>query len=248
MDWLYSFMLTNNNKQRTSHIKVALVDDDAVTRFLIGESLLERKIEVFECGSAEALFELLEKQRIDVIVLDLVLPQIDGLDALSFIRKHSDVGVIMISSKANANQRLDGLRMGADDFIRKPVATEELVFKVESLAARVNHQQGQTKQQILSIGNCRLVVQENLIGRLDDKTSLKLTPSEQQILVLLLQNMPHICNRKSLIQCVSRSEISLSNDRSLDTLISRIRGKLKKLGCNASINAIRGQGYRLKIN
>ncbi len=226
--------------------KVAVVDDDAITRFLIGSALREHSMEVFECESAEDLFALLQKHRMDVIILDMVLPQVNGLDALTYVRQQSDVGVIMISSRANAQQRLYGLREGADDFISKPVITDELVFKVRSLALRVNHQRGTTEQQHMPLGNCLLMPDEGMLVRIDQENHCALTESEQRILTLLIQHQPHICSRKLLLQCISRSEISFGNDRSVDTLISRIRVKLQKLGCTTSITSVRGQGYRLQ--
>lgn len=240
--------MTSYTQHTTPAVQTALVDDDAITRFLIGSALREQSIEVSECESAEALFTLLEKQRVDVIILDLVLPQINGLDALSYLRQRSDVGVIMISSRANAAQRLTGLREGADDFISKPVATDELVFKVKSLAARVSHQHGQTDQQHLAVGNCLLLVEDNTIASADEEKRCTLTESEQRILVSLTQNATQVCSRRSLLQCISRTEISAGNDRSVDTLISRIRRKLKQLNCTASINSVRGRGYRLQAD
>ena len=230
-------------------IKVAVVDDDAITRFLLGSALRENHMMVFECESAEDLFALLQQNRVDVIILDLVLPQVNGLDALTYLRAQSDVGVIMISSRANAKQRLLGLSEGADDFISKPVMADELVFKVKSLALRVHHQQGQTPNpQPLTIANCELLAEEQMLVRADRTVTCTLSDSEQRLLVLLAQQSPQVCSRKSLLQCVSRSEISLGNDRSVDTLISRIRNKLRGLDCTASINAVRGQGYRLELD
>ncbi|MEZ5448269.1 MAG: response regulator transcription factor [Thiolinea sp.] len=227
--------------------KVAIVDDDAVTRFLIGSALREHTMEVFECESAEDLFTLLQKHRVDVIILDMVLPQVNGLDALSYVREQSDVGVIMISSRANSQQRLHGLREGADDFISKPVVTAELVFKIRSLALRVNHQRGTTVEEHLTLGNCLLIPDQGLLVSMNQENHCTLTESEQRLLTLLIQHQPQVCNRKLLLQCINRSEISFGSDRSLDTLISRIRSKLQKVGCTASIDAIRGQGYRLQI-
>ncbi|MEZ5537829.1 MAG: response regulator transcription factor [Thiolinea sp.] len=239
--------MINHMQQGLIPVQVVLVDDDAVTRFLIGSALREHFISVFECESAEALLELLEKQRVDVIILDLVLPQVNGLDALSYLRQHSDVGVIMISSCANQQQRLHGLREGADDFISKPVNTDELVFKVKSLAARVGHQHGQADRQLLAVGNCMLLADEHTIARADEKARFTLTDAEQRILVLLTQHSPQVCSRKSLLHGISRTEISMGNERSVDTLVGRIRRKLKQLDCTATVSSVRGQGYRLQI-
>ncbi len=241
--------MNNRKHSPIPEVRVIIVDDDVVTRFLIGSALrYEPGIEVFECASAEALFELLERQRVDVIILDMVLPQVNGLDALSYLREQSDVGIIMISSRANAQQRLIGLRDGADDFINKPVITDELVFKVKSLAARVHNQRGVTTQQHLAIGNCQLILDENIIMSADEKMRCPLTESEQRILTALVQHATQVCSRKLLHQCISRSEITIANDRSIDTLISRMRTKLKKLSCNAAISSVRGQGYRLQVD
>ncbi|EIJ36316.1 response regulator transcription factor [Thiothrix nivea] len=235
------------NSITLSDTKVALVDDDKVTRILIGSALREHKVTVLECGSAEELFALLQTQKVDVIILDLVLPKVNGLDALTYLREHSDVGVIMISSRASAEQRLNGLREGADDFIDKPVVAAELVFKVKSLAMRVNTHRGQTNQQQLTIGNSLLLVDEYALVRTDKTERCTLTDAEQRILVSLVQNGAGVCTRKSLLQCVSRTDTRFGNERSVDTLVSRLRTKLGKLGCDASINPVRGQGYRLQV-
>lgn len=225
-----------------------MVDDDVVTRYLIGTALRDNKITTYECDSAEALFDLLQKHRIDVIVLDLVLPKTNGLDALTYLRKYSDVGVIMISSRANAQHRLNGLRIGADDFINKPVATDELILKIKSLAARVQSQRGEVDQDQLPINNCILITEDKVIARADGKLQLPVTESEQRILASLVNHENKTCSRKLLHQCVSRTELSFANDRSIDTLISRIRAKFKKLECTAAIKSIRGQGYRLQTH
>lgn len=230
------------------HLQIAIVDDDAVTCFLVGSALREHGSQVFECASAEQLFELLEQQKVDVIILDLVLPNVNGLDALTYLRKQSDVGVIMISSRANTEQRLSGLRNGADDFIDKPLVIEELVFKVNSLATRVRQQRGiMTRQAHISIGNCQIIVDDRVLLNTDKNNRCSLTGAEQCILISLAQYESQVCSRKLLAQCTHRADISMGNDRSIDTLISRIRHKLSNVSCTASINAVRGQGYRLQV-
>ena len=227
--------------------KVALVDDDAVLRFVVGSALRQHTMHVFECESAEALFNLLQKQKMDVIILDLILPQINGFDALTYLRAQSDVGVIMISSYADTPQRLDGLRKGADDFISKPILTDELVLKVKSLTARVNSQRGCATPQSLSIGNCQLIAKSNILVNHEQKARCDLTDSEQRILISLIQHGSQVCSRKLLLQCINRYELALDNhDRSLNTLVSRLRNKMNTVACTVSITAIRGQGYRLQ--
>lgn len=229
-------------------LQVAVVDDDAITCLLFSSALREHNIDVFECGSAEQLFGLLEQQKVDVIVLDLVLPKTNGLDALAYLREQSDVGVIMISSRANSQQRLTGLRDGADDFIDKPLNMEELVFKVQSLAMRVRHQRGSVAlQPHVTVGNCQIIVEDHIMVNTGENNCCPLTDAEQRILISLAKHTPQICSRKLLIQCVNRTDITLGNDRSLDTLISRIRSKMGQIACTASISSVRGRGYRLQI-
>lgn len=228
-----------------SREKVVVVDDDIVTRYLIGSELRENGFDTYECDSAEALFTLLEQQRVDVIILDLVLPNVNGLDALAFLREGSDVGIIMISSRANTAHRLDGLKEGADDFLKKPVNTRELIFKVRSLAARVRQQQGYVSQQNMTLGNCEIHLHDNVLKNTNNNHVCRLTDSEQRMLMLLSQNIKKTCSRKQLHQGISRSELSESNMRSIDTLISRIRKKLKNLSSDLEIISVRGQGYRL---
>ncbi|RBP48750.1 response regulator transcription factor [Arenicella xantha] len=231
-----------------SKLNVIVVDDDVVTRYLIGSALKDAGISTQECDSAESLFELLETQRVEVIILDMVLPNVNGLSALTYVRERSDVGIIMISSRANANQRLDGLKKGADDFINKPVDTDELIWKVRRLAERVQSQRGNNEELDLKIGNCLLVVSENQLTRSDQTADCRLTDAELRLLITLLHHDAQPCSRKLLHQCISRTEVTISNDRSIDTLISRIRRKLESLNCSASIAAVRGKGYRLTID
>jgi len=228
-----------------SREKVVVVDDDIVTRYLIGSELRNHGFDTYECDSAEALFTLLEQQRVDVIILDLVLPNVNGLDALTFLREGSDVGIIMISSRANTAHRLDGLKEGADDFLKKPVNTKELIFKIRSLAARVRKQQGHVPKQNLVIGNCEICSNDNLLKNTNSNRVCRLTGSEQRMLILLSQNINQTCNRKQLNHSIIRPEVSESNMRSIDTLISRIRKKLKDLSSDLEIISVRGQGYRL---
>lgn len=231
------------NSVATEHVVV--VDDDIVTRYLIGSALRENNINTHECDSAEALFQLLEKQQVDVIILDLILPKVNGLDTLTFLRQDSDVGVIMISSRANPSNRLTGLREGADDFLSKPVDTQELIFKVKSLAARVHKQRGLISHVIVEVGNCEIRLNNNALFHEKSNKTCRLTESEQRLLVLLAQHSEQTCSRKVLHQCINHAELSTSNTRSIDTLISRIRQKLNDVSCTKEIISIRGQGYRL---
>lgn len=225
--------------------QIVIVDDDIVTRYLIGSELRKNNFDTYECDSAESLFRLLDQQRVDVIILDLVLPEVNGLDALSFLRQDSDVGIIMISSRANAAHRLSGLKEGADDFLCKPVDTKELVLKVRSLAARVRNQRGFTAKKNINFGNCEIDPNENVLKNMDNQCACRLTDSEQRMLVLLVQNKNQLCSRKMLHQSISRSESSISNMRSVDTLISRLRKKLNVLSSTTKVLSVRGQGYRL---
>lgn len=240
--------MKQSNLDTQQAINVIVVDDDIVTRYLIGSALRENDIHTQECESAEALFEVLEKQRVDVIILDLVLPKVNGLDALTYLRQDSEVGIIMISSRANAEHRLNGLREGADDFLSKPVDTQELIFKVRTLASRVHHQRGQTHHAALEFGNCELSIGDNRLRCLPTQKSSSLTESEQRMLGLLIQNSGQTCSRKMLHQSISRAELTASNKRSVDTLVSRIRTKLKDVASDSQISSIRGQGYRLLVN
>lgn len=226
---------------------MVVVDDDIVTRYLIGSALREDDISIQECDSAEALFELLQTQRVDVIILDLVLPQVNGLDALAYLRQDSDVGIIMISSRANAQHRLDGLREGADDFLSKPVDTQELIFKVRTLASRVCSQRGFIAQSSIEFGNCELCISDNFLRCPASQKNSSLTESEQRMLALLIQSGGQTCTRKMLHQSISRAELTASNQRSVDTLMSRIRVKLKEVASDSEILSIRGQGYRLVV-
>jgi len=227
--------------------KVAIVDDDAITRYLIGRSLRDNDIDTYECESAEDLFDLLDTQRIGVIVLDLVLPNVNGLEALRYLRRESNVGVIMISSRANPQNRIEGLSIGADDFIAKPVSAQELVYKIRTLSARVTRERGKVTADTVDIGNCQLRLDDFSVHAKGTQNTIQLTPSERNLLVLLSQNKSRVCERKVLQQGVNRAELTSCKTRSVDTLISRIRRKLNRLQCSARIQSVRGQGYRLVL-
>ena len=221
-------------------MKVLLVDDDE--DFLSGLSmfLYKHDIESVLTNRTAEAEQLLKKTDFDAILLDVMLPGCNGFEFLPTIRKTSDVPVIMLTALNEEEEMINGLDLGADDYITKPFSPKELVARLRALHRRHNVDKVQIK---ISHEDIELFPNELLVRV--GEAQVKLTSVESQLLQLLVTSSNNYVSRDVLYYRVLKREMT-PFDRSLDVHMSNLR---KKLGPHPSkgarIKAIRGLGYRL---
>jgi DNA-binding response OmpR family regulator len=179
----------------------------------------------------------------DLVILDLMLPKVDGLEVCRLIRKDSDMPIIMLTARAEEDSRLSGLDSGADDYISKPFSPKEVVARVKAVLRRVNPQSFNGSSQQLSCGAICLDLKEYEV-RVNGEP-VWLTPTELKILAMFLREPGRVFSREQIIERVFDREFD-SFDRSVDTHISNLRRKLNSNSRESKyIQTIYGVGYKL---
>ena len=227
-----------------SRPKLLIVDDDHELCSMLVEYLGPEGFATETVGSGPKALERLGRSAVDLVVLDVMLPELSGFEVLRRIRAGSRVPVIMLTARGEEVDRVVGLEMGADDYLAKPFSPRELVARVRAVLRRMAAD-GQLPSGILSWGPLRL----DLRGRraqVNDQ-DLELTAAELRILELLVRADTKTVTRDELMtQALGRR--LLPTDRSLDTHVSNLRRKLLKVTDRVSLESVRGTGYALTLS
>ena len=222
-------------------MKILLIEDDLEISKLLADFLLENGYEVLCQYDGLHVLDSLREDNIDLILLDLMLPYRNGDTVLTAVRECFTVPVIIISAKGTTQNKIDLLRLGADDYITKPFDMEEALARIESNLRRVQFQ----------IGSPSCLRHGDLILDLTDNTAflqgseLTLTAKEFAILELLMKYPDKIFSKANLFQSVWNTEY-ISADNTLNVHISNLRNKLKAVCPDKDfIDTVWGIGYRL---
>jgi two-component system OmpR family response regulator len=220
-------------------MKVLLIEDDRKIASFVRKGLSEQGMVVDSCGDGDEGFLLATTQAYDVIVLDIMLPGRDGLSILRNLRERKNtVPVILLTARSALNERLEGLNLGADDYLCKPFFDEELTARIQAVIRRAS---GET----LNLLQCgELVV--NLITRevRGGNRSIDLTAREFSLLELLLRSPGRVFTRTQILEHIWGYEFDPETNL-VDVYIRRLRNKLEVLPGVPPIETIRGVGYRL---
>jgi len=220
--------------------RILLVEDEMNIAQIVREYLLKEGFDVQHEVSGIKALELFNTQAFELLLLDLMLPGISGLELCKAVRQHSQVPIIMLTARVDEIDRLIGLEMGADDYICKPFSPREVVARVKAVLRR--HQHGFTNQKneaILKIDPAAFVVR--IKGQL-----LDLTPSEFKLLSTLAARPGQVLSRAQLLDALSDEKDVF--DRTIDSHIKNLRKKLIPFFPDQEvIQTIYGVGYRFFI-
>ena len=216
-------------------IRVLVVDDEKPIANLIRMNLVRQGYECICAYDGQQALDELEKQEFDLILLDIMLPKFDGYDLLAFIRPMG-IPVIFLTAKGDVNDRVKGLKLGAEDYIVKPFEIVELLARIEVVLRRYNKTQGFIQvYDILIDLDARDVIQNG--------KHIELTRKEFDLLVLFAQNPNTALFRESLFERVWETDY-IGETRTLDSHVQRLR---RKLGWQDRIKTVHKIGYRLDI-
>ena len=215
-------------------MKILVVEDEAPIRDLISINLQLVGYEVFTAEDGIMAEEFLEKQKVDLILLDVMIPGIDGFSLIEKIKKHN-TPVIFVTAKESVLDRVKGLRLGADDYIIKPFETIELLARIEVVLRRYYK-----NNNIIKFKNIEVDTKQRSV-KLNDK-EVYLTVKEYELLVLLLQNKNIALSRDQILDRVWGFEYG-GETRTVDIHIQRIR---EKLDLKNNIKTVFKVGYRLE--
>jgi len=200
---------------------ILVVDDDADILKIIKDSLTLDGYTVFESGDGKNCLSLFEKHPIDLVVLDLKLPDMDGIQLCRIIRSSSQVPIIMLTARDNISDKVLGLESGADDYLVKPFDYLELAARIRALLRRTSYG---VMDQLFEIGNLR-VNSVNRVAELNGK-KLDLTKKEFDILVLLCMNAGKVLERERIRQELWPDKKLYKWSRTIDVHIQHLRAKI----------------------
>lgn len=227
----------------TMDADVIIIDDDTELAAMLGEFLAPDHFRLHAFTSGEAGLERLGERDFDLVILDIMLPGMSGIDVLKALRKSSDIPVIMLTAKGDDVDRILGLEFGADDYIAKPFNPRELLARMKAILRRSG--QGATPSKTLQAGEVELDARSRQVTAKGQ--SLRLTGTEFEMLRCLMSSPGDVVSREMLSK-ESLGRQLLPYDRSIDTHISNLRRKLEGAGVESPvIQNQRGIGYRLLL-
>lgn len=228
--------------------KVLVGDDDPNVIEILGIYLKKEGYEIIGASNGKEVLELAEKHRPDLIVLDIMMPVIDGMEACKQLRKYSRVPIIMLTAKGDEFDRILGLEIGADDYITKPFSPREVTARIKAVFRRIEMLRqdgsGYDAGKTISIGNIT-VDAENYSVIVDGK-SISCTPKELELLYCLMKRPGRVFSRDELLQNIWGYDY-FGDTRTVDTHIKRLRRKLDiKESFGWDIVTVWGAGYKFE--
>lgn len=224
--------------------RILIIEDEPKIASLLSDYLGHAGYEPIIAETGGAGLNVLQQQGADVVLLDLMLPDMDGLEVCKQIRGAGDTPVIMVTAKVEEVDRLVGLELGADDYICKPFSPREVVARVKALLRRVATLQGDSQDQADLSG---LTLDEDRIEARYRGQSITLTVVEFALLKTLAERPGHIRSRQQLIDRIYNDNRVVS-DRTVDSHIKKLRRKLADTFPNVEfIHSIYGAGYRFEL-
>jgi two-component system, OmpR family, response regulator len=229
---------------------IFVVDDEAAAREMVGDYLRMHGFAVTLCDGGAGLHEAMARQRADLIVLDLNMPQEDGLSIIRRLKQQSSVPVIMLTATASSIDRVVGLELGADDYIAKPCELRELVARIRSVlrraapaaAPQAPATPAKAERNLVRFGTKWLDHDAQAL-RDDDDNEHPLTPSEYGLLKVFAANPKRVLSRERLLE-LANARNAEAFDRAIDIRIMRLRRKIEPdPGHPTVIRTIRGGGY-----
>ena len=220
--------------------KILIAEDESRMRKVVREYLKKAGFEVIEAEDGKKALEKVEKESPDMLVLDLMLPKLSGEEVCQKLRQHSDIPILMLTAKSRVEERINGLGIGADDYLLKPFNPRELIARVKAILRRSDINQVKAEQIVLGEGKI-IVYPKSMLVKLAGE-NVGLTATEFSIFHTLLRNPQQVLSRDQLADSALGLEFK-GFDRTIDTHLKNIRRKLN-LKKDEYILTIYGQGYK----
>ncbi len=216
--------------------KILIVDDEEKIREVLKEYAKFEGYEVFEADDGFKAMEMAKKYDFSIIIMDIMMPKLDGFSAVKEIRKTSNVPVLMLSARSEEYDKLFGFELGIDDYVVKPFSPKEVMARINAIISRSNKNES---QEFFKFGGLMI----DLDGRevYVDGVKINLTPKEYDLLVYLVANKNKAIKRETLLSEIWGYDF-YGDDRTIDTHIKMLRNNLRKY--REYIETIRGVGYK----
>ncbi|MCK1389990.1 response regulator transcription factor [Bradyrhizobium sp. 1] len=224
--------------------RILIVDDEGHIREVIRVALKKAGMDVIEARDGKEALARFAADRPDLIVLDIGMPEFDGLDVCREVRKSSDVPILFLSARDEEIDRILGLEIGGDDYVTKPFSPRELVARVNVILRRLSPRNGEIKAGPAALAQGGLLIDPEQHVATFAGSPLKLTAIEFGILRAFLTRPNSVFNREQLMRAAYQLNIQVS-DRTIDSHIRNIRAKLAAVNCENVIETIHGVGFKL---
>lgn len=220
-------------------IKLILAEDEPALALIIKESLETRNFEVLHCKDGEEALAAFTKSKVDILVLDVMMPKKDGFSVAKDVRKmDKKIPIIFLTAKSQTQDVVEGFTSGGNDYLKKPFSMEELIVRIHALLGRINPEKAEEK---IELGNYTFDFTKQTLHL--DELIITLTHREAELLSLLIENKNEILDRSIVLKKIWGTD-DFFNGRSMDVFITKLRKKLN-LDPNIQIINVRGQGYKL---
>ena len=219
--------------------KILIIDDDADIRDVVRIALTQAGFETDEAGDGRDGLAAIDRTKPDLVVLDIGLPEMDGLEVCRTVRVTSDVPILFLTAQGDEIDRIVGLEMGADDYLPKPFSPRELVARVKAILRRggaVPDDQP-LRHGIVEVDPARHLT--HVKG-----TAVALTAREMDLLVKLMARPSQVHARPALVDAIYGTNVHVS-DRTMDSHLRNLRAKLGAAGCGDAIETMHGIGIRM---
>lgn len=216
--------------------RVLIVDDDARLFELLKSYLEQNDVSALSASDGQSALTLLQREPFDAVLLDIMMPGMDGLTVLRKLRERSRIPVIMLTAKGDETDRVVGLELGADDYLPKPFGPRELLARLRAVLRRA---QSDLVERRISVSGVVADLEARTVER--QGRAIELTALEFDILVALMQRAARVVPRAVMLELAGRGDVVVS-DRTVDVHVSHLR---KKLGDEPArlIRTVRGVGY-----
>lgn len=221
--------------------KILIVDDDPHIRELIGLYLRRNGFDIIEAVDGMQALRLLDNTKVDLVLLDIMMPNLDGWELCGEIRRRSSMPVLMLTAQGEIAKKVRGLQLGADDYMVKPFELVELLARVKALLRRYRI----NTEQMVEVGELRLNRVTHDVVFHDQEFILP--PKEFELLFKLASYPGRTLSRERLIEDIWGYDFD-GDERTVDVHIKRLRDKFPEQTCSFKIRTVRGLGYRLEVN
>ncbi len=224
---------------------VLIVDDEPKMRELVKMYLEREGFKVTEAGDGEEALDQFYKNSFDLMIVDIMMPKVDGLTLCKEVRKSSDIPIIMLTAKGEEIDRVLGFELGADDYVVKPFSPRELTARVKALLRRIS--------SVQSVNDASVIRFPGLVINMDAREAevegkkINLTPKEFELLTFLSRNAGRVYTREQLLEHVWGYDF-YGDLRTVDTHVKKLREKISRLGGSAGfISTVWGVGYKFEV-
>lgn len=220
-------------------LKILVVDDESRMRKLVKDFLTKKNFQVLEAGDGEEAMDIFYKEKdIALLILDVMMPKMDGWEVLKTVREHSKVPVIMLTARTEETDELKGFEYGADEYISKPFSPKILVARVEAILRR----SGVNQDEVVRVGGIEVDKSAHSV-KIDGK-EIELSFKEYELLLYFIENKGIALSREKILNNVWNYDY-FGDARTIDTHVKKLRAKMGTKG--DYIKTVWGMGYKFEV-